>query len=127
MEQTVSIIILRMIPPLSRQCNSAALRPATSFAIPTVGSFLKSPSEHTFLPHALHLTCSSAPFQPVAAILGIPKTQIFANRLLFDPDTGKYAGFDDTEPTSRAGGKATAIETIKAVCSHAPCSCVFAS
>lgn len=62
--------------------------------------------------------CCSCPVplaQPVAALLGIPKTQIFANRILFDPDTGEYAGFDDTEPTSRAGGKATAIETIKAV------------
>jgi len=67
-------------------------------------------------------------WQPVAALLGIPKTQIFANRLLFDPDTGKYAGFDDTEPDFESRGKATAIETIKAVRNPAAQeSCLFCS
>ena len=32
---------------------------------------------------------------------------------MFDEE-GKYAGFDDTEPTSRSGGKAEAVKRIKA-------------
>lgn len=51
---------------------------------------------------------------PVADQLSIPRTNIFANRLVFDDDdndsnvgsgTGKYVGFDAGEPTSRDGGK----------------------
>ncbi|GHP08802.1 hypothetical protein PPROV_000753900 [Pycnococcus provasolii] len=37
---------------------------------------------------------------------------IYANNM-FDEE-GKYAGFDDTEPTSRSGGKAEAVKRIKA-------------
>ena len=33
--------------------------------------------------------------------------------IIFDEE-GKYAGFDDTEPTSRSGGKAEAVKRIKA-------------
>ena len=32
---------------------------------------------------------------------------------MFDEE-GKYEGFDDTEPTSRSGGKAEAVKRIKA-------------
>jgi len=49
---------------------------------------------------------------PVATQLHIPSDNIFANTLLFD-DQGEFAGFDATEPTSRSGGKAKAIEQIK--------------
>jgi len=52
--------------------------------------------------------------QPVATQLHIPSDNIFANTLLFD-DQGEFAGFDATEPTSRSGGKAKAIEQIKEV------------
>ncbi|XP_024381742.1 phosphoserine phosphatase, chloroplastic [Physcomitrium patens] len=49
---------------------------------------------------------------PVAAQLHIPSDNVFANSLLFGDD-GEYTGFDATEPTSRSGGKAQAIEQIK--------------
>eukprot|EP00850_Spirogloea_muscicola_P005067 SM000022S07281 [mRNA] locus=s22:901995:903395:- [translate_table: standard] len=50
--------------------------------------------------------------EPAAALLGIPRERIFANRLLFSDD-GSCAGFDPSEPTSRSGGKAAVIERIK--------------
>eukprot|EP00475_Leptophrys_vorax_P001486 TRINITY_DN10818_c0_g1_i4.p1 TRINITY_DN10818_c0_g1~~TRINITY_DN10818_c0_g1_i4.p1 ORF type:complete len:256 (+),score=-22.22 TRINITY_DN10818_c0_g1_i4:55-822(+) len=56
--------------------------------------------------------------EPVASILGIPFTNIFANRILFhdeDGGDGSYCGFDESEPTSRSGGKAAAIAQLKAV------------
>ncbi|XP_058180764.1 phosphoserine phosphatase, chloroplastic isoform X2 [Rhododendron vialii] len=49
---------------------------------------------------------------PVASILGIPPENIFANQLLFG-NSGEFRGFDANEPTSRSGGKATAVEQIK--------------
>ena len=53
-------------------------------------------------------------FQPVAFELGIPTENIIANRLLFGT-SGEYAGFDTTEPTSRSGGKAVAVQQIRQV------------
>ncbi|OVA02149.1 hypothetical protein BVC80_8787g15 [Macleaya cordata] len=50
--------------------------------------------------------------QPVASHLGIPVENIFANRLLFG-SSGEFVGFDKNEPTSRSGGKATAVENIR--------------
>lgn len=50
--------------------------------------------------------------RPVARQLGIPESNIFANRLLFN-SKGDYAGFDETEPTSMSGGKALAVSAIK--------------
>lgn len=50
---------------------------------------------------------------PVADLLGVPHDHIYANNILFDSE-GAYAGFDDTEPTSRSGGKAEAVRRIKA-------------
>ncbi|KAF3438066.1 hypothetical protein FNV43_RR20822 [Rhamnella rubrinervis] len=49
---------------------------------------------------------------PVASILGIPPENIFANQLLFD-NSGEFVGFDENEPTSRSGGKATAVQQIR--------------
>ncbi|XP_019451719.1 PREDICTED: phosphoserine phosphatase, chloroplastic-like [Lupinus angustifolius] len=49
---------------------------------------------------------------PVASILGIPKENIFANHLLFG-SSGEFVGFDKNEPTSRSGGKATAVQQIR--------------
>ncbi|CAB3406688.1 unnamed protein product [Caenorhabditis bovis] len=43
---------------------------------------------------------------PVAELLGIDKSKIFANEILFDK-TGNYAGFDKTELTSDSGSKET--------------------
>jgi phosphoserine phosphatase len=49
--------------------------------------------------------------EPVCKTLGISKDHLFANTLLFDED-GKYVSFDSSEPTSRSGGKAVAINQI---------------
>ncbi|XGW26402.1 hypothetical protein V3C99_007208 [Haemonchus contortus] len=42
--------------------------------------------------------------RPVADILGIDKSRIYANEILFDRSKN-YAGFDETEPTSDSGSK----------------------
>jgi phosphoserine phosphatase len=52
--------------------------------------------------------------KPVALILGIPPENIFANQLLFG-SAGEFMGFDTKEPTSRSGGKATAVQQIRKV------------
>lgn len=52
--------------------------------------------------------------QPVALILGIPSENVFANQLLFGSN-GEFIGFDENEPTSRSGGKATAVQRIRKV------------
>ncbi|CAH1438729.1 unnamed protein product [Lactuca virosa] len=49
---------------------------------------------------------------PVASILGVKPENIFANQLLFK-SSGEFAGFDANEPTSRSGGKPTAVELIR--------------
>ncbi|KAJ9163527.1 hypothetical protein P3X46_023185 [Hevea brasiliensis] len=51
---------------------------------------------------------------PVASILGIPPENIFANQLLFG-SLGEFLGFDANEPTSRSGGKGTAVQQIRKV------------
>lgn len=48
---------------------------------------------------------------PVADVLKIPRENVFANNILFD-ESGKYAGFDSDEPTSRAGGKAKVVQML---------------
>ncbi|KAF8378583.1 hypothetical protein HHK36_029929 [Tetracentron sinense] len=50
--------------------------------------------------------------QPVAFLLGIPPENIFANQLLFG-SSGEFLGFDTNEPTSRSGGKASAVLQIR--------------
>lgn len=52
--------------------------------------------------------------KPVATILGIPPENIFANQLLFG-SAGEFLGFDKDEPTSRSGGKATAVQELRKV------------
>lgn len=49
---------------------------------------------------------------PLAEVLNIDKSRIYANNLLFDEE-GNYTGFDETEPTSRAGGKAAVVGKLK--------------
>lgn len=49
---------------------------------------------------------------PLAERIGLPPGHVVANNLLFGPG-GEYAGFDETEPTSRTGGKARAVAAIK--------------
>ncbi|PON32241.1 HAD-superfamily hydrolase, subfamily IB, PSPase-like [Trema orientale] len=49
---------------------------------------------------------------PVSSILGIPPENIFANQLLFG-SSGEFLGFDKSEPTSRSGGKAKAVEQLR--------------
>jgi len=62
--------------------------------------------------------------KPVASILGIPKENIFANQLLFG-SSGEFLGFDKSEPTSRSGGKAVAVQQIKKVQPVITCSFFF--
>lgn len=50
--------------------------------------------------------------RPVARLLRIPESNIFANKLFFN-NKGEYTGFDETEPTSMSGGKALAVSAIK--------------
>ncbi|XP_072163280.1 phosphoserine phosphatase-like [Diadema setosum] len=47
-----------------------------------------------------------------AKVLGIPATNIFANKLLFDYD-GNYVTFDDREPTCSTGGKPRVMSILK--------------
>lgn len=49
---------------------------------------------------------------PVADILHIPRTNVFANRLYFHYD-GSWASFDMNQPTSESGGKGRAIQSLK--------------
>ena len=50
--------------------------------------------------------------EPVAEILNIPKTNIVANTLMFDDETGLYRDFCRDEPTSRDMGKPKAVQNI---------------
>lgn len=50
---------------------------------------------------------------PIAKKLGISESHVHANRLLFDPVSGEYAGFDPTEFTSQVGGKAKTLRMLK--------------
>ena len=50
---------------------------------------------------------------PVAAVLNVPETDIYANSFLFD-SSGTFTGHDKDEPTSRAGGKAKVVADLKA-------------
>ncbi|XP_045536569.1 phosphoserine phosphatase isoform X2 [Papilio machaon] len=49
---------------------------------------------------------------PVAELLNIPVSHVYANRLKFFFN-GEYAGFDENEPTSRSGGKGLVIRRLK--------------
>jgi len=50
---------------------------------------------------------------PIAAVLNVPETDVYANSFLFD-SSGAFTGHDKDEPTSRAGGKAKVVATLKA-------------
>lgn len=50
--------------------------------------------------------------EPVAMELGIPLSNMFANKLHFTFG-GDYAGFDTVQPTSHSGGKGEAIQSIR--------------
>src|SRR5262249_15038494 len=43
--------------------------------------------------------------EPVSSLIGVPKSHIYANRLIFHPATGEYLDFDRKEPTSDSGSK----------------------
>lgn len=51
--------------------------------------------------------------EPVAELLNIPSTHIYANRLLYDANDGSYLGFDTSEPTSNSNGKARVVSYLK--------------
>jgi len=50
--------------------------------------------------------------EPLARDLNIPMSKIFANKLKFYHD-GEFAGFDETQLTSRSGGKGAAVRHLK--------------
>ncbi|XP_055845013.1 phosphoserine phosphatase [Episyrphus balteatus] len=50
--------------------------------------------------------------EPVANELNIPMSNVFANKLCFT-ESGDYADFDTTKPTSRSGGKSEAVAIVK--------------
>lgn len=50
--------------------------------------------------------------EPVAKELGIPRKNIYANKLKFFHD-GTYAGFDENQPTSEQDGKPRVIQFLK--------------
>lgn len=54
-----------------------------------------------------------AVIEPIADLLRIPHSHVFANSILFDADTGEYSGFDPKEHTSRSGGKLSAVQAIR--------------
>lgn len=49
---------------------------------------------------------------PLAKLLNVPESNIYANNLLFGTD-GEYVGFDPDEPTSSEGGKARVAQSLK--------------
>ena len=51
--------------------------------------------------------------EPVAELCGVSKDRIFANTFLFNED-GSFKSHLDSEPTSRAGGKAKVVADLKA-------------
>ncbi|KAI3438925.1 hypothetical protein D9Q98_001339 [Chlorella vulgaris] len=53
-----------------------------------------------------------AVIHPIAEMLNIPVSHVFANTILYNAD-GSYAGFDPAEFPSRSGGKAEAVKHIK--------------
>ena len=55
---------------------------------------------------------------PVADLLNIPHENVHANNILFNDADGSYAGYDDKEFTSSAGGKAEAVKHCKKAAGH---------
>lgn len=51
--------------------------------------------------------------EPIAEVVNVDKSAIYANSFLFHDD-GSWKCHDDTEPTSRAGGKARVVAELKA-------------
>ena len=51
--------------------------------------------------------------EPVAKVLMVAKTNIYANTILFNEEDGSYKGFDANEPTSADGGKPKALRMIQ--------------
>ena len=51
--------------------------------------------------------------EPVAAQVNVSKERIFANTFLWDSE-GNFTSHLDSEPTSRAGGKAKVVADLKA-------------
>ncbi|XP_045469114.1 phosphoserine phosphatase [Harmonia axyridis] len=49
---------------------------------------------------------------PIAKQLDIPASNVYCNKLKFFFD-GQFAGFDETQPTSRSGGKAEVVRILK--------------
>lgn len=101
---------LDIIKPTQAQIKDfLAKKPSTmSSGVEEFMAYLKSHNKKIYLIsggfHSL--------IDPVAEQLGIARTNVFANKLLFD-FTGNYCTFDVNQPTSRSGGKGEAINQIR--------------
>jgi len=103
-------IRLNIIRPTQRQINDfIKMRPATlTRNVKRFIEQLKANGKQVFLISG-GFDCL---IEPVANELGIPMSNLFANKLMFYHN-GDYATFDITQPTSKSGGKAEAISIIK--------------
>lgn len=103
-------IRLNIIRPTQQQVNEfIKQRPSTlSRNVKRFVAQLKADGKQVFLISG-GFDCLIA---PVATELGIPLTNLYANKMLFDYQ-GYYHSFDTTQPTSRSGGKAEAIGEIR--------------
>ena len=52
-------------------------------------------------------------FRLCVQALGVPNQNIYSNTLMYNAD-GEFSGHDETEPTSRAGGKAKVVVDLRA-------------
>ncbi len=50
--------------------------------------------------------------EPIADILQIPHSDVFAIKLHFDEKDGKYSGYDTNAPTSREFGKSKVVQHL---------------
>ncbi|CAE8616972.1 unnamed protein product [Polarella glacialis] len=87
-------------------------RRGTSFTTPFdfYLSYIYESSERCAL--AAWLPGFSMPIEPIAEELKVPQDCIFAKTILFDKE-GNFAGFDETEPTPRDGGKPAVLTQLK--------------
>lgn len=82
--------------------------PSLSPGIPELVTALRGQGKQVFLVSGGF----RAVIHPIAEMLDIPLSNVFANTIIFNED-GSYAGFDTAEFPSRSGGKRDAVQHIK--------------
>jgi phosphoserine phosphatase len=112
---------LELIAPSARSlADFLAQRPPARELTPGVSALvaaLHARGTHVFLVSGGF----SQMIAPVAEALGVPRERVFANTILFAAGgDGAYAGFDETAPTSRDGGKADVVRALVAARGYAP-------